>query len=267
MMDTELKRKVSRGSEVKSGESNTDLEDRVKKVTKQLNDKQKELKNVQSALKKKECAEKEFQKSLNDKNVKISELESTNTRLQMMLDHTKELGESKNRSKHLVDAKKTADDVKQPPTQSQKCFYENNGTCREQAKCKYPHPKKTCQDFSKLGSCSQESLCEHRHPRKVCPRLQNTGYCATGDRCHPVEYAYQDLSQNNYRNYKSYYNPNRRFLGLSPHSLHGVAEQPLGRDYWATPPPAGGGQNVRHPQQEQPGQRQHQPQVWGSQMW
>ena len=78
MMDMELKRKVIGGNEVKSGVSNTDLEDRVKKVTKQLNDKQKELKNVQSALKKKDCAEEEFQKSLKDKNVKLIELESTN---------------------------------------------------------------------------------------------------------------------------------------------------------------------------------------------
>ena len=297
MMDMELKLTARRGKDAKSDENINDLEEQVTKITKQLNDKQKELKNAQAAVRKKESAEKELQKSLNGKNMKISELESLNTRLKMMLDHTKELRGIKDKIKPSGDEKKTVDDVTQPLNQPQKCYYENNGTCRDQERCKYFHPKRTCQAFSKLGSCSQESLCEHRHPRKVCLRLQSTGYCAAGDRCrdrHPLEYAYQDLSQSKYRDYKSYFYSNRRFLGLSPHSLHGVAEQPVNKEYWApspqavggqgvlhsqqeqagqrqqywTPSPrAGGGQGVRHSQQEQAGQRQHQPQGWGGQMW
>ena len=132
----------------------------------------------------------------------ISELEVANTRLKMICEHAKEINEKNpaTKTKNVcsnepitpVDAREasTKDSNKVPF----KCFYENNGNCREsEIKCKFVHPKKTCQAYSKLGSCPQESLCEHRNPQKICFRLQSTGYCPTGDRCRsrqPLEYAY-----------------------------------------------------------------------------
>ena len=183
---------------------------------------------------------------------------------------------------NFIHAKKTADDKpdsKEPQAQTQniKCYYENNGTCRDLERCKFSHPKKTCQSHSKLGSCAQESLCEHRHPRKVCPRLQSAGYCAGGDRCrdrHPLEYAYQDPSQSNFRKLKMNNNFNYRFLGSSPHSLQGqgVSEQTFlagHREPWTPPFQAGAGQGQppQHPHPPQAGHRQQQPQGWGGQMW
>ena len=149
-----------------------------------------------------------------------------------MYEHVKEMG-----NKHLVkngdkpDASKTmevkasAEKVPARDKAETRCHYENSGNCRDQDKCAYYHPKKTCQTQSKLGSCPQESLCEHRHPHRVCPRLQSTGYCASGDRCrnrHPLEYALSDYSQSTRRNGKYIHNNfNRNFLGSSPHSLQG----------------------------------------------
>ena len=130
-----------------------------------------------------------------------------------------------------------------------------------------------------LCSCPQESLCEHRHPRKICLRLQSTGYCAGGDRCrdrHPLEYAYQDCSQSNFKKQKFNNNFNTYFLGSSPHSLQGPGVpdqtfQPGPREPWTPPFQAGGSQGPL-PQQPHPGHQagsrhQHPSQGWGGQMW
>ena len=243
-MDAELKQskapKAKSGKEVsdkefivlnnKVNKENKELHDKLQKTTKQLNDKQKELKETQATSKKKVSAEKELQQYINEKNGKISELEITNTRLQMMYDHSKEIGNKPPNAKDKKDEDKSAkpsdptEKVTSEPKVKTKCFYENNSTCRDHERCKFLHPKKTCQSFSKLGSCSQESLCEHRHPQNICFRLQSTGYCASGDRCrnrHPLEYAYKDYSQSNYNKQNYNNNLNYNFLGSSPHSLQG----------------------------------------------
>ena len=156
-----------------------------------------------------------------------------------------------------------------------KCFYENNGSCRDQDQCNYLHPKKVCQSFSKLGSCSQESICEHRHPVQICFRLQNTGYCSAGDRCrnrHPLEYAYQEYSQSKRRVQTIYNFTNKHFLGSSPQSLQGLGGLGVGnvtpREAW-TPPTQVGGQAGQplHPQQEGPHQQQHFQPGRRNQMW
>ena len=242
-------------------------------LAKLSNEKQKELKQVQSVLKKKEISEKELQKSLNEKNGKISELETANTRLEMICAHTKEINDKNQTAKKpAVNANekvKTVDvegpSEKEPSNKATtKCFYENNGDCRDQERCKFLHPKKTFQSFSKLGSCPQESLCEHRHPQKICFRLQNTGYCPSGDRCrkrHPLEYAYQDLSQGNHRNWK-YQTFHNNFLGSSPRTPQdvGVLGGLTGQEQWTPPQLAGAGRGGRHPQQ---GYGAHHPQQQG----
>ena len=280
-MDLELKKhNAKKVNDGKAGVADKELEDKAKKANKQLIDKQKELKFAQATLKKKESAEKELQLAINEKNGRISKLELENTRLQMMFDHAKEIKHDKpnaEREKPKKEDKESSES--QVPKPNIKCFYENNGTCRDQDKCKFSHPKKTCQSYSKLGSCPQESLCEHRHPRKICLRLQSTGYCAGGDRCrdrHPLEYAYQDCSQSNFKKQKFNNNFNTYFLGSSPHSLQGPGVpdqtfQPGPREPW-TPPFHAGGSQVPLPQHPHPGHQagprhQHPSQGWGGQMW
>ena len=278
-MDLELK--DAKKTDAKPEASEKLLDEKVKKISKQLNEKQKELKLEKAIVKKKESSEKEMQLSINEKNRKISELETANTRLELMYEHAKELGQKTPKSNDEKGKPTKVSDAKEPSEseakkQNAKCFYENNGTCREAEKCKFVHPKKTCQSFSKLGSCAQESLCEHRHPRKVCPRLQSTGYCAGGDRCrdrHPLEYAYP---QSRYRKQYLNNNFNTCFLGSSPHSLQGpgVSDQTFQagpREPW-TPPFQAGVSQGPPPQHPHPGHQAghrhpHPNQGWGGQMW
>ena len=259
-MDLELKE--AKKTDLKPGAAEKLLEEKVKKISKQLIEKQKELKIEKANVKAKESAEKALQLSINEKNTKISQLEIANTRLQSMFEHAKELGQKNSKPNDESGKSKKENDPKEPvepeaKKQNAKCFYENNGTCRDADKCKFVHPKKTCQAFSKLGSCAQENLCDHRHPRKVCPRLQSTGYCPGGDRCrdrHPLEYAYQDYSQSKYRKQYLNNNFNTHFLGSSPHSLQGpgVPNQTFQagpREAW-TPPFQQAGVSQGPPQQQ-----------------
>ena len=223
---------------------------------------------------------------LNKKNDEITELETANSRLKMMYEHAKELGEKNSKSDHegRESAKRNETKVKDTKVTKEgqpkpKCHYENKGSCRDQERCNFSHPIKTCQAFSKLGSCSQESLCEHRHPHKVCFRLQNTGYCSAGDRCrdrHPLEYAYQEYPQSNFRNHNYYNNSNNNFLGSSPHSLQGqgVSNQSFPGPFQGAasqglphqlPHPGQGGPHALPHQHPQPGQGGLQ--GWGSQNW
>ena len=73
----------------KLNKENKDLNEKLQKITKLSNEKQKELKQIRTLVKKKEISEKELQKSLNEKNGKISELETANTRLKMICEHAK----------------------------------------------------------------------------------------------------------------------------------------------------------------------------------
>ena len=242
-MDSEIKQLKARGS---SAADKLENDDKVKKVQEMVKDKQKEIKSLQNTIKKKDSVEKELQIVINNKNARISELEIVNNRQQIMYEQAKEIGD-----KHLKNSgnnegamfkgtsSKSNPEFKVPP---KKCFYENNGNCREQEKCPFNHPKKTCQSHSKLGSCSQESLCEHRHPQKVCPRLQATGYCSSGDRCrnrHPLEFALNDYSQSTWRK-RNIYNNNFKshFLGSSPHSLQGPGADQAYPGFRATHPSA-----------------------------
>ena len=207
----------------------------------------------------------------------------------MMYDHSKEIGNKPPNAKDKKNEDKSAkpsdptEKVTSEPKVKTKCFYENNSTCRDHERCKFLHPKKTCQSFSKLGSCSQESLCEHRHPQNICFRLQSTGYCASGDRCrnrHPLEYAYKDYSQSNYNKQNYNNNLNYNFLGSSPHSLQGpggpeqsyaAASSPPRtgtREPW-TPPlhPGLSLPNQSQNQQFQGAQHLHQSQGWEGQRW
>ena len=123
-------------------------------------------------------------------------LESENSRMKMMLEHSKELAESKVKQRSMSTGS-APDNNKY----KKKCSYENTGTCRDKDRCLYFHPKKTCQHFSKMGSCLDEEVCQHRHPKRICSRLLNNGYCSYGDNCrdrHPLEFAVQIISQSRY---------------------------------------------------------------------
>ena len=223
-MDGEVKRlKVGRVAAT----DKLDHNDKLKQAQDLVTEKQKEIKSLQNTIKKKDVVEKELQLTINRKNARISELEVGNSRQQMKFDHAIEISEKQLKAGDRTEKSKNKETLGDTPkAPAKKCFYENNGNCRDQEKCLYYHPKKTCQSHSKLGSCPQESLCEHRHPQKVCPRLQTTGYCSSGDRCrsrHPLEYAFNDYSQSTSRRKSNKYNNNfnYHFLGSSPHTLQG----------------------------------------------
>ena len=181
----------------------------------------------------------------------------------MTFGHTKEISEKHLKAIDKAEKSKNKEalgDTAKAPVK--KCFYENNGSCRDQDKCSFYHPKKTCQSHSKLGSCPQESLCEHRHPQKVCSRLLSSGYCSSGDRCrsrHPLEYAFNDYSQSTWRKSKHFNNNfNCDFLGSSPHSLQGpgvdqafpslrAAHSSAPREPWSPPFQAGTGAGPSYP--------------------
>ena len=165
-----------------------------KDANSQLNDKKKELKKAKDDIEIANKRASDFQDIINQKNGRICELETTNTRLQLMYNHAKETKDTA-----AVDAKDTTKDETKdnkklspgkPTPAKVKCVYENSGNCRN-TKCNFIHPKKTCQAHCRYGSCPSESICEHRHPSKVCFNLQHSGFCSDGDRCrmrHPVEY-------------------------------------------------------------------------------
>ena len=77
------------------------------------------------------------------------------------------------------------------PTRRKKCRYESKGKCKEKQSCEFFHPKKTCQNFSKLGSCSTGNQCNFRHPIRICKEWQDKRECQWSDRCrfrHPLEH-------------------------------------------------------------------------------
>ena len=109
-----------------------------------------------------------------------------------------------------------------------KCFYENSGTCRKKEKCKYLHPKKTCQTFSKMGSCLDVEKCQLRHPKESCSRFLSSGSCHLGDRCrerHPLERTLQSISQSHYFRKDTNTNPHINFLGTSTYPSQGQGSQ------------------------------------------
>ena len=111
-MDLELK--DAKKTDAKPEASEKLLEEKVKKISKQFNEKQKELKLEKATVKKKESSEKEMQLSINDKNGKISELETANTRLQLMYEHAKELGQKNPRVNDERGKPTIVNDAKEP---------------------------------------------------------------------------------------------------------------------------------------------------------
>ena len=172
------------------------LDEKYKKSNEKVVTKTKDLKSAEQKLKKSENQVKELLDIVNDKNKKIAELESSNTRLRLMKDQALEISD-KTRKSSSTNAKADKDEEKEEPTDKSKkkvvkCRYENTGVCRRKSECQDVHPKKTCQPHSKLGSCPMESICEHRHPFGVCYDWEKYGSCFEGDSCrhrHPFDVA------------------------------------------------------------------------------
>ena len=64
-----------------------------------------------------------------------------------------------------------------------KCRFEDKDICHDK-NCRYFHPKRTCQQYSKIGSCDFENRCEHRHPRRICDDWLRYRRCNRGDSCY-----------------------------------------------------------------------------------
>ena len=235
------------------------LDHQVKELKKQKSDTdkqsntdgnlKKELKSAQSLLKKKETAEKELQLALNEKSSRISELESEKSHLNIMLAHFRDIDKSKQAVKKN-DASPPSGTSSPPITsdktsggsqsRNKKCSFENSGTCAKKETCPYYHPKRVCQNFSKLGSCSNEAsegtTCDLRHLRKICFRLEASGYCNSGDRCryrHPLNYAHSSIWR--YRNLHS----KNYFLGQNSPAFQGPgmgdSEKPMSSPHQKSP--------------------------------
>ena len=138
---------------------------------------------------------------MNEKNIKISSLETDINRLQMLVEHSKVIKENSSQRKASEPSEEDKGTDEVLSRRLKKCKFENSGTCSNYDRCTFFHPKETCQNHSKLGSCSQEktkdTYCDLRHPKKICSRLEKTGYCSYGDRCrerHPLEYAVTDYN-------------------------------------------------------------------------
>ena len=179
--------------------NSTNITSKYKNLSAELNEKKKEIKQAKDDIDSAKKRTDEFQDLINKKNSKICELEATNTRLQLMYDHSKELNRkgTENVEVKVVEDKPKEEGVKINAS-PKKCSFENSGNCRK-PNCPFLHPKKTCQAHSKYGSCPSESICEHRHPSNICYHLQNVGYCYDGDKCrmrHPIELGAHFLGQN-----------------------------------------------------------------------
>ena len=186
--EKDLKKFVDKIAELENQIKKFDI-NKYKDANAQLNEKKKEIKSIKDELEKATKRASDYQDIVNQKNSRICELETTNTRLQLMYNHSKEINDA---PKDNPKEEKQEESKKESPNKS-KCVYENSGNCRNK-KCSFIHPKKTCQAHSRYGSCPSESICEHRHPDKMCFHLQKSGYCYEGERCrmrHPVEYGAQ----------------------------------------------------------------------------
>lgn len=99
MKEKEKKAKVAANDLKKLVDKLAELENQMKKsdinqfkgTSTQLNEKKKELKCVKDDLEKANKRAGDYQDIINQKNGRICELETTNTRLQLMFDHYKEV--------------------------------------------------------------------------------------------------------------------------------------------------------------------------------
>ena len=173
----------------------------------------KQLKEAKTLLKKKDVSEKDIQMLLNDKNSKVANLETENTRLKLIIDQHRDMKRIAGDSSTKKESIKTKEDVSEKQINVTKCEFEDKGSCIKGSSCSNRHPRTTCQDYSKLGSCSHMNSCEHRHPNSICKRLRETGNCHYADRCrdrHPIELILSSISQSKRHVKYAYYNP---FLG------------------------------------------------------
>ena len=176
-------------------------------------------------------------------NKKISSLENHNTRLSLMNKQAVEIVD-----KTTKEASSKTPNI-QDASEKIKCSLENSGTCRNKT-CKYVHPSKTCQAFSKLGSCSSETSCELRHPQRTCFNFERHGSCNRGDSCrfrHPLEFqAFRNQHQSH------------AFLGRRDHQYRKPHPHEAPQDWYH--------QNSQQPHQNKTHQDSHQnkshPKTW-----
>ena len=144
-------------------------------------------------MKKAERNVRDLNEKLNNANKKISELENTNTRLQLKADQAQEVLDSKSSREKEVNhsppprrRESTSSGSKQSPS---RCKSDNSGKCRKGRECREVHAQKTCQLYSKLGICQLSSQCDFRHPTAECHEWREHGTCRYGDECryrHPL---------------------------------------------------------------------------------
>ena len=175
------------------------VELKTKEINDKLNNKTKELRNKDRELKKAEKSIKELNEKLNTGQKKISELENTNTRLNLMLDQAKDAVSSKSvrkRDKNESPPRRrestensSSSKAPTPKASPTRCSYDNTGKCRKGRNCQNIHAKQTCHVYSKLGQCQLGSQCEFRHPAAICNEWRELGTCRYGDECrysHPL---------------------------------------------------------------------------------
>ena len=201
--ETAHKNLASRIAELEENvkENTNSAESKLKIANNQLSVKTKDAKKALEDLRKSEKRSKDLSDTVAKLNKKVSELENSNIRLNLIKEHAKEVINK--------DEKKPAESKAKEAKTKLRCRYENTGNCRSNIKCLDVHPRTTCQSHSKLGSCVSEAICDHRHPHGICYDWQQFGTCRNGDSCrnrHPFELARQS-------NLKS---PERPFLGHGP---------------------------------------------------
>ena len=64
----------------------------------------------------------------------------------------------------------------------EKCWFFENGYCREGGKCSWSHPSVMCGQFWSQGECYQDEKCPQRHPIQVCTKYLD-GSCFSGKNC------------------------------------------------------------------------------------
>ena len=171
-------------------DENNGLNDQQKSTSDKLKNKNKDLKDAQNALKKATDNERMLQETLNVKNRKIAELETTLENTKFLLAHTKDMNNKKSSEDNTAKAGKAEEHVNKfksknsSPTKAyKKCKFENTGSCSRLDGCRFIHPKETCQAYSKIGTCKDEIKCDFRHPRKVCGSWKTHRYCQEGENC------------------------------------------------------------------------------------
>ena len=190
-------------SELEALQNTPGVELKLKEVEDKLHAKTKDLKTSEANLRKTEKSVKNLNNKLTSCNKKISELENSNTRLQLIAnqgmssvnarleqkdDKSSQADVSKKdsprrNSPHKGARNNTSTQRKFTSNVTNRCKDDNKGKCKDGNNCRNVHARRTCQMHSKFGSCSFESQCEHRHPDTICFEWQDYGSCRHGDEC------------------------------------------------------------------------------------